>query len=394
MKKTKDVSPLDGFSGIIDSINAPSHEEDVAKINDIDTVEDPDDVKDLSFSQDTDEKELETDDKTKVTKPEADKNTAEIEFTDDDIAEDKEEKTVDTDKPEIVDTDEESEVETNEGEEQGVSQFFDAFSEALGWQVDEENKPTTVDDLVDYIRQVVDENSTPDYSDDRVKQLDEYIKNGGNFEDFYGVQSQETNYDKLDMEDTSAQKLVIQDYLKMSGFSDDQIKRKISRFEDAGLLEDEAKDNLEVLKEYKENEKRQLQEEQAKTQQEYEEKQKNLINDITTNINSLTEIRGIKVPTEDRKKLLDYAFKVDMNGETQFQKDYAKNATKNFIETAYFSMKGDALLNSAKHSGESSAVNKLKQTLKTSIKRNKTTNSVSNSSAKPVWAAASSLFGS
>ena len=79
MKKTKDVSPLDGFSGIIDSINAPSHEEDVAKINDIDTVEDPDDVKDLSFSQDTDEKELETDDKTKVTKPEADKNTAEIE---------------------------------------------------------------------------------------------------------------------------------------------------------------------------------------------------------------------------------------------------------------------------------------------------------------------------
>lgn len=233
MKETKDISPLDGFGGIIDSINAPSHEEDVAKMNDIDTDDDPDDVKDLSFSQDTDKKELETDDKTKVTKPKADKNTAEIEFTDEDTVENKEEKQVDTDKPENVDTDEESEVETDEGEEQGVSQFFDAFSEALGWQVDEENKPTTVEDLVDYMKQVVDENSTPDYSDDRVKQLDEYIKNGGNFEDFYGVQSQETNYDKLDMEDTSAQKLVIQDYLKMSGFSDDQIKRKISRFEDA-----------------------------------------------------------------------------------------------------------------------------------------------------------------
>ena len=394
MKKTKDISPLDGFSGIIDSINAPLHEEDIAKINDIDTTDDPDDVKDLSFNQDVEEIEPQTDDKTKVTKPEADKNSAEIEFTDDDTVEDKEEKQVGTDKPVVEEDDEESETEIDAGEEQGVSQFFDAFSEALGWQVDEENKPKTVDDLVDYMRQVVDENSTPDYSDDRVKQLDEYVKKGGNFEDFYGVQSQETNYDKLDMEDTSAQKLVIQDYLKMSGFNDDQIKRKISRFEDAGLLEDEAKDNLEVLKEYKENEKRQLQEEQTKTQQEYEEKQKNLINDITTNINSLTEIRGIKVPTEDRKKLLDYAFKVDMNGETQFQKDYAKNATKNFIETAYFSMKGDALLNSAKHSGESSAVNKLKQTLKTSIKRNKTTNSLNNSSSRPVWAAASSLFGS
>jgi hypothetical protein len=400
MKKTEDVSPLNGFDNIINSITPPSHDSDVAMMDEITDVDDSNDVKDLSFSQDKDGSPI-PDDKTKVEKqPKADaKGTAEIDFTDEEPIEGKDKKNSDTEEtvtsqattPQDEDN---SEEEVDEGEQQGVSQFFDAFSEALGWQVDEENKPTTVEDLVDYMKQVVDENSTPDYSDDRVKQLDEYVKKGGNFEDFYGVQSQETNYDKLDMEDTSAQKLVIQDYLKMSGFNDDQIKRKISRFEDAGLLEDEAKDNLEVLKEYKENEKRQLQEEQTKTQQDYEEKQKNLINDITTNINSLTEIRGIKVPTEDRKKLLDYAFKVDMNGETQFQKDYAKNATKNFIETAYFSMKGDALLNSAKHSGESSAVNKLKQTLKTSIKHNKTTNSVSNSSARPVWTAASNLFGS
>ena len=393
MKNTKDESPLDGFNDIINSITPPSHDGDVAKIANADDIEEdgPDNVVDVSFSQDDTNQ---TDDKTKSNKildtDDASKSSdTKLEFKDEDTV-DEEENTDDT---EEVNTEQEQE-QVDEGEQAGVSQFFDAFSEALGWSVDEENKPSTVEDLVEYMKQVVAENSEPDYADEKVKQLDEYIKNGGNFEDFYGIQSQETNYDKLDLEETNDQKLVIRDYLKMSGFSDEQINRKIARFEDAGMLEDEAKDNLEILKEYKENEKKQLQEQQAIQQKEYEEKQKNLITDITTNINSLSEVRGIKVPTEDRKKLLDYAFKVDANGQTQFQKDYSKNATKNFIETAYFSMKGDALLNSAKRSGESSAVNKLKQTLKTSIKRNKTTNTVSNTSAKPVWLAASNLFGS
>jgi|WetSurMetagenome_2_1015567.scaffolds.fasta_scaffold517773_2 hypothetical protein len=57
-------------------------------------------------------------------------------------------------------------------------------------------------------------------------------------------------------------------------------------------------------------------------------------------------------------------------------------------------MKGDSLLKSAKSSGETSAVNKLKRTLKNSSSSNRSKQSMENSSATPVWKAATNLFGS
>lgn len=397
MNKNKGESPLDGFGSIIDNIVPATHENDVANLDTDETsTENPDSVIDLNLSQDKKDPE-EDKDNTDDTIEDKDKSkdnkskTDQLDFKDEPGGEESTDDNTD-DEPDNTDTDK-GEGDDDNSESAGVSQFFDAFSEALGWDVEDENKPNTVDELIDYVKELVEENSQPDYSDNRVKELDEYLKNGGKFEDFYGLQSKETSYENVDLDDVDNQKSIIKDYLQMSGFNDEQIKRKIDRFEEAGMLQDEASDNLELLKEYKKNEKEQLLEEQRAQQEEYENKQKTLIQEITSNINNLTEVRGINVPAEDRKKLLDYAFKTDANGRTQFQKDYAKNATKNFIETAYFSMKGDALLKSAKHSGESSAVNKLKQTLKTSTKYNRTNNNMNNQFAKPVWTAASSLFG-
>jgi hypothetical protein len=58
----------------------------------------------------------------------------------------------------------------------------------LNWDVDEKDKPTSVDGLIEYIEDVVDQNSKPTYSDDRVAQLDQYVRDGGKFEDFYQEQ--------------------------------------------------------------------------------------------------------------------------------------------------------------------------------------------------------------
>jgi hypothetical protein len=60
--------------------------------------------------------------------------------------------------------------------------------------------------------------------------------------------SQELEYESLDMEDESNQRAVVRDYLKMSGYSDESISRKIERYEDADMLEDEAADAIERLK--------------------------------------------------------------------------------------------------------------------------------------------------
>jgi len=149
-----------------------------------------------------------------------------------------------------------------------VTAFFDAFAEAMHWQVDDDNKPDTVEGIIDYMSQLVEENSKPKYSDPRVQQLDEYIKNGGQFDDFYNGLSQEIQYDTLDMEDESNQKTAISEYLQLQGYNADQIKKKVERYEDAGVLEDEANDAVAQLKIYKQHE---LEQQQYEQQQAYEQ---------------------------------------------------------------------------------------------------------------------------
>lgn len=109
----------------------------------------------------------------------------------------------------------------SQNEENNVGLFFDAFAEQLGWDVNEEEKPKSIEDLIGYIEDVVEENSKPQYADDRIAQLDEYVKNGGNFEDFYNRMSQSIEYDNLDIEDENNQKLAVRDYLKLSGYTDE-----------------------------------------------------------------------------------------------------------------------------------------------------------------------------
>jgi hypothetical protein len=73
-------------------------------------------------------------------------------------------------------------------EAQQVGLLFDAVGQSLGWNMNdikEEDRPLTVDALTEYLSRVVKENSVPEYADERIQRLDEYVKNGGKFEDFY-----------------------------------------------------------------------------------------------------------------------------------------------------------------------------------------------------------------
>jgi hypothetical protein len=72
--------------------------------------------------------------------------------------------------------------------------------------------------------------------------------------------------------------------------------------------------------------------------------------------------------------LFDYITKVDANGMTQYQKDFNKNMINNLIESAYFTMKGDQLINEATKTGQTNAVNKLRKTLKHQFKNHSTYN--------------------
>lgn len=265
-----------------------------------------------------------------------------------------------------------SEGDANEATQVGA--FFDAFAEELGWEVDDDEKPTSINGLIEYIQDVVEENSKPQYSDERIARLDEYVRNGGNFDDFYNNMSQDIQYEKLDIEDEDNQKLAVKDYLRLSGYTEEQINRKIERYEDAGVLEDEASDAIERLKIYKQQQIEQQQKAQEQYRMQQEQQAMEFVNSLNSTITNLKTIRGVNIPKEDRKLLFDYITKVDATGQTQYQKDFNKNMVNNLIESAYFTMKGDALISEATKNGQTTAANKLRQMLRHSQKNHSTYN--------------------
>lgn len=252
-------------------------------------------------------------------------------------------------------------------EAQQVGLLFDAIGQSLGWNIndiDEKDRPLTVDALTDYLAETVKQNSVPHYADERIQRLDEYVKNGGKFEDFYQKQSEGLSLENIDMEDEVNQKAVIRELLKYGNYSDEQINKKISRYEDADMLYEESEDALDRLKQIRKQEVEDAAKQQEEFAKQQEAQQKAFFDSVTKDINSLTDIRGIAIPKEDRRALFDYIFKVDQNGMSQYQKDFNENLSKNLIESAYFTMKADALISKAEKKGESSAADKLRNLLR------------------------------
>lgn len=255
--------------------------------------------------------------------------------------------------------------EVDQNESNQIGMFFDAFAEELGWDVDDEDqKPQSIEGLVDYIGQMIEQNSTPQYADERIAQLDAYVKNGGNFEDFYQRQQESLSYENMDMEDESNQKAAVREYLRYQGYSDDQISRKIERYEDGDMLEEEAEDAIARLRSIREQQMEMQQRQQEEARQAQEAQAREFMSNLTNSINSLDNIRGISIPKADRKELFDYITKVDADGLTRYQKEFNNNLVNNLIESAYFTMKGDTLLGEATRSGRTSAANKLRTMLR------------------------------
>lgn len=281
-------------------------------------------------------------------------------------------------------TEEEEEVEDN-NEENVVTNFFDAMAEKLNWEFEEgEEKPKSVDELINYFQNVIEENSKPEYSSEEVEALDNFVKQGGDIKKYLTIEA-ELDLDDIDMEDETNQKLIVKQLLKEKGFSTKKIDKLVSRYEEAGLLEDEAQDALEDLKEIKEEKKKQLLEDQKKAYQIQLQRQQQFYDNVVSEIKGLKNIRGITVPEKDKKVLMDYILKPDTDGKTKYQKDYAKGGVKNLIESAYFTMNADKLIEAAKREGNNSAIDKFRRSLKSSSITTKSRKQATSSDDDPIW---------
>lgn len=326
------------------------------------------------------EEELENIRKTTKTEPEEEE---------DEVEEEKEEepKAKTTKKSKVKEEVEEDEVDDPVDETTDettiVTGFFDSLTEKLGWDdIEEDEKPKTVEDLIDYFDEVIKENSVPQYASEEVEQLDNFVKNGGNLRDYFAIDN-DIDLEEIDLEDESNQKLVLKEFLKEKGFNTKQIDKKLSKYEEAGILEDESQDAAEALKEIREKKKQQLLEEQEKSAKQAAQRQQEYFDTVVNEIKGMDSIRGVKIPEKDKQILLEYIFKPTSDGMTKFQKDWSKSV-KNLIESAYFTMKGDTLVKAAEVKGQNAAINKFKNSLnRTGVSRK--TKKQDNTSTESMW---------
>lgn len=372
MEKDKDT--LNGFQAFFDTMNPNVGKDDNDKIdlsqNEPLTDEELDAIRNNSKPEDQPKTGKNKEKNQKEEDIEEDDETIEDDEIDEEPVNKKETKKDKKDKS-TKEEDDDSEEDDNEDEstfdeKNVVTGFFEVLSEKLGWSIDEDDEvPQTAEALVKYFQDIIEEESKPSYANDEVARLDEYVKNGGDIKTYLKLDA-ELNLDEIEIEDDEAnQKLVLKEFLKEKGFNAKSIEKKLQKYADAGLLEDEAEDALEALKEIREQKKEQLLADQKKQSEEQTKRQQEFFNTVVSEIKGLDNIRGIKIPEKDKKTLMDYMFKPDSDGITKYQKDYAKSP-KNLIESAYFTMKGDALINIAKKEGNKTAFDKFKSNLKSS----------------------------
>ena len=391
----KKNNPLGGFADALDDLGlgGTGGTDEITNIDDQENILDEPNVDDLDKEKDKPGDDIidhtEDDKSNDQVDPKAKEDDSEIP---DDVLNNKPSDNNDDAKdeqdPEEDEDDNEDEEKIDPTESKQIGVFFDAFAEAANWDVDEKDKPTSVEGLVKYMEEVVDQNSKPTYADERIEQLDQYVKNGGKFEDFYQDQQKGLTYESIDLEDETNQKTAVRDYYKLQGLTDDQISRKIERYEDADMLEDEATDAVEYLKKYQSERLEEAKAQQEAQKQAYAKQTEEFMSNLNQSVGSLDNIRGISVPKEDRKALLDYITKTDAEGLTQYQKDFNGNLINNLLESAYFTMKGDALLGEAKRSGQTSAASKLRTMLKNQS-RNHSSQNPSNNKQPQAWDIAS-----
>lgn len=245
--------------------------------------------------------------------------------------------------------------------------IFDEF----GWTADDSDMEIkNVKDLTNFIKDVIEKNSVPSFANEELEALNEFVADGGDIKTYLSLNSDGVDLKTIDLDNEKHQRQLIAENLKNKGYNDQRVKKQLERYEDAGTLKEEAEDAKELIEEYREENRVKLLEQQRKDNETKQLQQRKFFTDVETTINSLDNVRGIPLSVSEKKQLADYMFKPTADGMTQYQKDYAKNY-RHLVESAYFTMKGDAFVQQVKKQANSEAAIKLREKLAENGKRSK-----------------------
>lgn len=330
-------------------------------------------------SKEEDESSIELEDPSIIPEPENNPEIIEVEpeeleeleegLVEEEVIEEEEVEEIEEEPVEPV---EEEEVEDLEDatEEEIVDTFFDLFQKELGWDMDEDNTPKNIKDLVSFMDEIIANASQPAYHSEEVKQLDEYVKNGGDLKEFYKATKSGVDTTSLDLSKENNQKAVLKEYLQVMNHSDSYIERKVNRYEESGVLEEEAEDALELLTEYNTKKEQKLLKDQEKQREVQVKQQQKFVGDVEDTIEKSDTILGVKLNTTQKKELLDYLFKVDASGRTEYHKDYVSDP-KALVETALLLKEKENLFKKIETKANTDVVKNLRKKIKSNKNKGK-----------------------
>jgi hypothetical protein len=262
-----------------------------------------------------------------------------------------------------------------------ISALVKAFAERNGWETDENDTlPGSVEEFMEYVDTIIEYNSKPEFASDELAQLNEYVKKGGNLRDYI---EQTSIADEYNMESELDQRRAVSDLLKIQGYNSQQIQKKLKKYEDAGLLEDEATEAAETLKTLTERRKSEILEQNKALAQQREQAQRAYYDSVVENVKQMKDVRGVRITDKEKREVLEFLLRPGANGLTGFT-EHLQKSVGNLIELAVFARYPDKLLDATKHTGAKTALDELKEKLRNNV-QHKATSNVSYGDSKRFW---------
>jgi len=181
--------------------------------------------------------------------------------------------------------------------------------------------------VLNKVQETID-NKVVEYKDslpDEVKYLLDNYEAGVSMHDLINLSANEQSYDNVSKEgleeNVNIQKMLVKDLLSRSGWSEERIAKKLSRYEDTGVLLEEAEDALDSLKEMQTVEKENLIVNQKKAQKQKAEAHTQWLGDLKEHISVKEEIiPGFELSVKDKEELYKGITKLDRNGKNEIMR--------------------------------------------------------------------------
>jgi len=167
-----------------------------------------------------------------------------------------------------------------------------------------------------------------DYKDSmpsEIKYLLDNYEDGVPLNNLLNMQSQEQVYESITLESVekseALQKNLVKDLLMKSGWSEERANKKIQRYEDAGVLYEEAEEALSSLVDVQKQQKEQYVVQQKEQQKQRIQAHEQWLGDLKDHITKKEEILpGFTLSVKDKDNLYKGITKLDKNGENEIMR--------------------------------------------------------------------------